>query len=452
VVSLSSPVYITSLMEKNKHNIQLFSTKLSRSTSHFKVARPPYRSTGTVRLGRTRRGLAWRRSSVLWESSFSGKMRKHVKWLVGFLGISIVVILSLIPLKILSINTQGFKAHSETTMFHNTPVRGVFLLLVIGNDPPESTGSKYVTELHRFLKNFNDKVSSHLNFAYPVLILHDSQNQSIIRDLQTTAKPTSLRFHRIQIPPEESRAKYPDRFIPQHCTEYKSGYRNMNRIFSRLMFEKNSPLLDYEYWFRIDLDVRFKTQIQFDPFMVMKAGDYLFGYHICSMHSGCQHGFIEFVHEYLQSNRNLNVTPSALAAIDNSMLFYGNLGLGNVKFFSSERVLKYLRNIDNNGGIWRERWGDQHIYFSVISIFSHFDKTIHLGSAFLNVRHKTAVLNGKACMQPFDSVRTPEPLFLNNTSQYTLNNISITTQTLQNGFHSLLTFNRADTLEPSRSA
>eukprot|EP00186_Timspurckia_oligopyrenoides_P003908 CAMPEP_0182448270 /NCGR_PEP_ID=MMETSP1172-20130603/25550_1 /TAXON_ID=708627 /ORGANISM="Timspurckia oligopyrenoides, Strain CCMP3278" /LENGTH=255 /DNA_ID=CAMNT_0024645067 /DNA_START=382 /DNA_END=1149 /DNA_ORIENTATION=- len=188
-----------------------------------------------------------------------------------------------------------------------------------------------------------------------------------------------------------------DRFRPQGiCKRALPGYRKMNRVFVRLMFEDNSPLRQFEYWMRIDLDIRFHHRIAFDPFIVMKAGNFVFGYHVCSRHGGCQEGFPGFALNY-KTTHNLTVTTElGEEYVRTHTMFYGNIGMGEVKFFTSTPVLNYLRAIDNEGGIWRQRWGDQHIYVSVIMFFSDANRTVSI-SKMLNATHKSALLKGGPC-------------------------------------------------------
>uniref|UniRef100_A0A7S0ZDT0 Nucleotide-diphospho-sugar transferase domain-containing protein n=1 Tax=Timspurckia oligopyrenoides TaxID=708627 RepID=A0A7S0ZDT0_9RHOD len=293
----------------------------------------------------------------------------------------------------------------NTTITPNYTVKGVFIYLTIDHKilPRNGKGVRQFELLLTALSNFDKMVSSPLNRKYPIMILHDgwASNQELSSKVLRAANESAslIRFAYMNVSIPDFFLKDPLRYKPQGtCIEAGASYRDMNRVFIRLMFEENSPLREFDYWMRLDTDILVTQKFNFDPFVVMKAGGFVFGYNLCNRQSGCLAGFKEFVENYVSKNQEIEITTvNGLDHIRKYTSFYGNVGVGDVKFFTSDRVLKYLRAIDENGGIYRERWGDQHVYFSVVMLFAHSNQTISMPKHFKVVHKGTNEIIGNPC-------------------------------------------------------
>ena len=153
-------------------------------------------------------------------------------------------------------------------------------------------------------------------------------------------------------------------------------YRHMCRYQSGFFWQ--SPLLDeYEYYWRVDHDVKIYCDIQYDIFKFMKV-------------NGKKYGFILSVSEYIGTIPTLWDTvmkftkenPKYLAE-DNLMKFvsddggktfnlchfWTNFEVVSLDFYRSEAYRSYFDYLDKSGGFFYERWGDAPVHSIAAALF-----------------------------------------------------------------------------------
>jgi len=65
--------------------------------------------------------------------------------------------------------------------------------------------------------------------------------------------------------------------------------------------------------------------------------------------------------------------------------FYGNAGAGKVEFFTSPSYKAFMGYMLKQGGIWKHRWDDQHIYAQAMAIFQ---TSSNVGPLTVSVSHQ----------------------------------------------------------------
>ena len=176
------------------------------------------------------------------------------------------------------------------------------------------------------------------------------------------------------------------------------SYRNMCRFNSGFFF-KQKILDQYDYYFRVEPDVKYYCDFPYDPFKVMREQKKKYGF-VISMHEyedtiptlwDAVEEFMDLYPELIHPNNSLDfVTDSSMIGrytpiIDsnsdyNLCHFWSNFEIGDLNFFRSDGYKKYFEYLDSKGGFYYERWGDAPVHSIAVSLLldknevHHFDE------------------------------------------------------------------------------
>jgi len=130
----------------------------------------------------------------------------------------------------------------------------------------------------------------------------------------------------------------------------------------------------------------------------MLDGKYDFGYMQCFSSPFCTKGYYESVENYIR-RKNIKVKDPWFWAWlkKNQAVFHGNFGIGRVSLFTSNDYLKLAEHIDEDGGIMRNRWDDQHTYAVAIALFSSYNRVLAFNATDITLLHKKSPLVTKIC-------------------------------------------------------
>lgn len=209
-------------------------------------------------------------------------------------------------------------------------------------------------------ENFNKK------YNYPIIIFNDDFNND---DEQKLLKINpNIKFERIifEIPP------WIDKKEP-FKTEWGIGYRHMCRFFSGELF-KHKSMKKFDWYWRLDSDSFIHSEIKYDIFKFMDEEGYIYGYLGTTTKEGARvvEGLWSLTKEFILINE---IQPKFLHRyIDNNgywdyTQYYTNFEISKLDFWRSDDYMNYFNYIDQNGGIYYNRWGDAPIHLLAISIF-----------------------------------------------------------------------------------
>jgi Glycolipid 2-alpha-mannosyltransferase len=271
---------------------------------------------------------------------------------------------------------------------HRQPKACVVFLMIGGKTSPQGMANT--------LRQFDNKVSTPLKRKYPAVVVHDGWLTPTIRKtLINAAGLSTVLFQFVNTSDTVWMDQHPDKYQIQDCKYHGRSYRDMNRVFIRLMFEA-SFIRQFDYWMRLDLDITIDNPIKVDPFRVMHSGDYDFGYVQCLRGWGCNAGLSQFLTSYA-AGMNVSDPPFLHDVTSRGVYFYGNVGIGRVAMFTSPQYLRFAQFMDENGGILRHRWDDQHTYAAAIALFSSYARTTAFTFEKLPFHHKGVRLDSKNC-------------------------------------------------------
>ncbi|KAH8552096.1 nucleotide-diphospho-sugar transferase [Umbelopsis sp. PMI_123] len=157
------------------------------------------------------------------------------------------------------------------------------------------------------------------------------------------------------------------------------SYRHMCRFQSGFFYMH--PLLDdLDYYWRVEPDVNFMCDIDYDPFLYMKQHDKKYGFTISLKE------FYSTVPTLWKTSREwMNLNQKYLVPGDhpenlmkfvtddngesyNLCHFWSNFEIGSVAFLRSEAYQSYFRYLDQAGGFFYERWGDAPVHSIAVAM------------------------------------------------------------------------------------
>ncbi|KAM9893177.1 hypothetical protein OXX79_004471 [Metschnikowia pulcherrima] len=159
------------------------------------------------------------------------------------------------------------------------------------------------------------------------------------------------------------------------------SYRHMCRFESGFFF-RHELLADYEYYWRVEPDIKFKCDIDYDVFQYMKDNDKWYGWTISLPEYGetiptlweTTKKFMKQYPQYLAKDNNYGWLSETGGETYNGCHFWSNFEVGALKFWRSEAYMKYFDFLDKSGGFFYERWGDAPVHSIAVSLFMPKDK------------------------------------------------------------------------------
>ncbi|SCW03205.1 LAFE_0G05314g1_1 [Lachancea fermentati] len=174
------------------------------------------------------------------------------------------------------------------------------------------------------------------------------------------------------------------------------SYRNMCRFNSGYFF-RQELLLNYDYYFRVEPDVEYFCDFPYDPFKVMREQRKKYGF-VISMYEyedtipTLWDAVEEFMEEYpelidFDTNSFDFITDSGLVGKNTPIIdsnsrynlchFWSNFEIADLRFFRSERYIKFFEFLDSKGGFYYERWGDAPVHSIGVALLMRRDEIIH---------------------------------------------------------------------------
>lgn len=151
------------------------------------------------------------------------------------------------------------------------------------------------------------------------------------------------------------------------------SYRHMCRFQSGFFFRH--PLMDqFDYYWRVEPDVKFSCDVDYDPFKVMREKDLKYGFAI-SLHEyentipTLWETTKDFMNKYPQHIVPKNDSESLMSWVSNDggnsynlCHFWSNFEIASLAFLRSQKYIDYFNHLDKAGGFFYERWGDAPVH------------------------------------------------------------------------------------------
>lgn len=204
---------------------------------------------------------------------------------------------------------------------------------------------------------------------------------------------------------------------------FSKSYRNMCH-FNSGYFYKQKRLLDYEWYFRVEPDVEYMCDFQYDPFKLMRENNKKYGF-VIAIHEyentvptlwptveKFMEQYPELIHpnsaiDFLTTNETnlsggLDINKSNSSY--NLCHFWSNFEIGNLDFFRGPAYEEFFRFLDRAGGFYYERWGDAPVHTIGVSLLMdkneihHFEDIGYFHNPYLACPSAYDVLAAKRCI------------------------------------------------------
>ncbi|KAK9485681.1 nucleotide-diphospho-sugar transferase [Lipomyces starkeyi] len=259
-------------------------------------------------------------------------------------------------------------------------------------------------------------VERHFNrwFHYPYLFLNDAEFNSTFKETVFNYTESKVEFGVIdkelwdfpswtnQEEVKESIALQGDAAIMYGGME---SYHHMCRFYSG-QFYKHPMLAKYDWYWRVEPDVKYFCDITYDPFLYMEERGKVYGFTIIIKElvdtvpnlfryasgfrrsrnitsQGMWEVFLQKDKEEKESGPKTSGVGDQFRIPDPEMIdpeamngekynlchFWSNFEIAKLDFFRSKEYNDFFEFLDRSGGFWNERWGDAPVHSLAAGIF-----------------------------------------------------------------------------------
>lgn len=164
------------------------------------------------------------------------------------------------------------------------------------------------------------------------------------------------------------------------------SYRFMCRYESGL-FYRHPLLADYEWYWRVEPDVKLHCDVNYDVFKFMRENNKKYGFTISiKEYPGTIEtlweatlNFLEKHPEHVHKNCMLDFISDDGGNSYNLCHFWSNFEIGSLDLWRSDAYRDYFNFLDEWGGFFYERWGDAPVHSIAASLFLDRNEIHHFG-------------------------------------------------------------------------
>lgn len=201
------------------------------------------------------------------------------------------------------------------------------------------------------------------------------------------------------------------------------SYRNMCH-FNSGFFYKQKRLLNYDWYFRVEPDVEYMCDFQYDPFELLRVNNKVYGFVIAITEYEntiptlwpTVESFMKEYPELLHPNNAIDFITTNETSLNhyiemiesstdyNLCHFWSNFEIGNLNFFRNESYETYFKYLSKSGGFYYERWGDAPVHTIGLSLLAdknsihHFEDIGYYHAPYLSCPSSRDVVSSKRCI------------------------------------------------------
>tara|TARA_A100000172_G_scaffold16038_2_gene8583 strand:- start:12981 stop:13811 length:831 start_codon:yes stop_codon:yes gene_type:complete len=237
-------------------------------------------------------------------------------------------------------------------------------------------------------ENYNNK------YNYPVYVHYFDDiydNDSFRSEVKEACSPQNVIFKSVpyETPPFlKEEELYHNRknlwYVQNNFSVQRKGYLHMCNFTSNMYGYENTELSQYDYIMTHDDESGYEEEMSYDPFRVLSETEYFMGAYFVGqrLKNGTPHqghldtrvGLWEFTKNFLINNRVIPKSqPLKKLLLDKNAdwnfhyLNWCDTYVIKTEMFKTELWQKWITAVNNDGGVYKYRWGDNEI----ISIFAH---------------------------------------------------------------------------------
>ncbi|KAJ7026979.1 glycosyltransferase family 15 protein [Mycena alexandri] len=159
------------------------------------------------------------------------------------------------------------------------------------------------------------------------------------------------------------------------------SYRNMCRFNSGFFFRH--PLLQsFRWYWRIEPDVHFHCDVNFDPFLFMQDRGKVYGFTITMYEFDktiptlwdTVKEFMKLHPEHVAKDNAMGFMSDDGGETYNRCHFWSNFEIADMNFWRGPAYTDFFAFLDSKGGFYYERWGDAPVHSIAAGIFASKDQ------------------------------------------------------------------------------
>jgi len=241
-----------------------------------------------------------------------------------------------------------------------------------------------ITSVKQMEDRFNKK------FQYPYVLLNEEPFEEGFKIRVTALTDATVQFGHItddhwKQPPwiNETKASAARESMAQNQVIYGGSlpYRNMCRYNSGF-FYRHELLKPYKYYWRVEPNVQYFCDLDYDPFLIMQDQKKVYGFTI-SLYEYPETipTLWDAVRDFIAANPGLISVDNAMSFISddggttyNRCHFWSNFEIADLDLWRGEAYSKYFDYLDQKGGFYYERWGDAPVHSIGAALFAKKDQ------------------------------------------------------------------------------
>jgi alpha 1,2-mannosyltransferase len=241
-----------------------------------------------------------------------------------------------------------------------------------------------MTSMKQIEDRFNRK------FNYPYVLLNDEPFTEDFKKYISALTSAEVEFGLIpqehwKQPPwiDEEKATTAREEMVQHKVIYGGSvpYRNMCR-FNSGFFYRQELLQKYKYYWRVEPDVKFFCDVDYDPFLLMQDQQKVYGFTISLFeYAETIPSLWNHVKAFINANPGLTPVDNAMSFLSddggesyNRCHFWSNFEIADMDLWRNEAYSKFFDYLDEQGGFYYERWGDAPVHSIGAALFARKDQ------------------------------------------------------------------------------
>ncbi|KAJ7449826.1 glycosyltransferase family 15 protein [Mycena latifolia] len=238
------------------------------------------------------------------------------------------------------------------------------------------------------MKQMEDRFNK--KFKYPYVFLNEELFSEEFKTRVTALTDQTVQFglipHDDWYQPasiDEARASAAREDMIKHKVIYGGSvpYRNMCR-FNSGFFYRHELLKPYKYYWRVEPDIKYFCDLDYDPFLLMQDEKKVYGFTVSLFeYPETIPTLWNAVKEFINSNPGLVSDDNAMDFLSddggetyNRCHFWSNFEIGDLDLWRGEAYSKFFDFLDEKGGFYYERWGDAPVHSIGAALFARKDQ------------------------------------------------------------------------------
>lgn len=275
--------------------------------------------------------------------------------------------------------TDDYMEHNNGTLSVNRKANATFVVLARNHDL-ENT----VRSIRRMEDRFNRF------HRYPYVILNEVPFTEEFKKRVSNVISSSVEFgvipHDHWFQPDwidEEKATAGRKKLEDEGVIYGGSlsYRNMCRFNSGFFF-RHPLMLKYRWYWRIEPDVHYHCDVNFDPFLFLEDNNKIYGFTITMYEFektiptlwGHVREFMKEHPEYVSEDNAMGFMSENNGETYNLCHFWSNFEIADMNFWRGPAYTAFFEYLDRTGGFYYERWGDAPVHSIAAAVFAKKDQ------------------------------------------------------------------------------